>query len=104
MVKSAWQSVKYPDANFVASGDVGRPFVDAIKGEAMLGRDVSRTEAMTEPALGHAVMQGTVKGVASYGIRGELLPGQLVEARLRRDEVFSEAEAECRRGGVSSRG
>ena len=93
MVKSAWQSVKYPDANFVASGDVGRPFVDAIKGEAMLGRDVSRTEAMTEPALGHAVMQGgvsTVVGVTSCEIHGQLLLVQL-------------AEVELGRGGVSSR-
>jgi hypothetical protein len=48
---------------------------------------------MAEPAPGHAVMQGGVSivvGVASCGIYGELLPGQLTEAELGRDEVFSQ--------------
>jgi hypothetical protein len=40
------------DVSVVASGDVERPFVDAIKDEATLGRDGSPPKAMDEPALG----------------------------------------------------
>jgi hypothetical protein len=42
-------------------------------------------EAMVLPVAGHAVMQGvvgTITKVASCGICGELLPGQLAEAEL----------------------
>jgi hypothetical protein len=49
-------------------------------------------EALVEPTLGHAVVQrgvNIVVGVASYGIRGELLLGQLVDAKLGRGGVFS---------------
>jgi hypothetical protein len=63
----------------------------------MLGRDGSLFEAMVEPALGHAVVQGTVEGVASCG-------GQLAEAELGRGGVLSEAEADFGRGRVPSRG
>jgi hypothetical protein len=41
-------------------------------------------EALVEPASGHTVVR-----VASFGIRGELLLGQLVEAELGQDVVFS---------------
>ena len=50
-------------------------------------------EDMVGPALGHVVAQGvvrTVVGVTSYVIHGELLPWQLAEAELGRDEVFSQ--------------
>jgi hypothetical protein len=64
-------------------------------------------EALVEPASGHAVVQGGVSivvGVATYGIHGELLPGQLAEAELGRSGVFFEVKADFGRGGVPSRG
>jgi hypothetical protein len=51
-------------------------------------------EALVEPASGHAIVQGgvnTVAGVASCGIREELLPGHLVEAELGRGGAFSQS-------------
>jgi hypothetical protein len=70
MAKGDGQSVKYPVVSSVASGDVGRPFVDATKAATTLGRDGSPPKAMVEPPLGRAVVQGTIEGVASCGIRG----------------------------------
>jgi hypothetical protein len=49
-------------------------------------------EALAEPASGRADVQGGVNivvGVASCGIRGEWLPGQLGEAELGRGGVLS---------------
>jgi hypothetical protein len=76
------------DVSFVASSDVGRAFINTIKAEATLERDRSLPEAMVEPALGLAVVQGTIEGVAFCRIHGE----QLAETELGRDEVCSEAE------------
>jgi hypothetical protein len=58
------------DVSSAASSDIGCPFVDTIKAEAILGQGGSLTEAMVEPALGTAVVQGTVDGVAFCGIHG----------------------------------
>jgi hypothetical protein len=93
MVKSPWQYV-----SSVASDDVGRFFVGTIEAEAMLGRGGSLPEAVAEPALGLAVVQDTVKGVAFCGIRR----GQVAE--VGRGGVCFEAEAGLGRGVVSSRG
>jgi hypothetical protein len=56
------------------SGDVKRPFVGIIKAEATLGRGVILPEAVVEPALWLAAVQGTVEEVAFYGIRGGCWP------------------------------
>jgi hypothetical protein len=66
----------------------------------MLGQGGSLPEVMAELALGLAAMQDTVEGVAFYGIRG----GQVAEAELGRGRVCFEAEANLKRGIVSSRG
>jgi hypothetical protein len=60
------------DVSFVASGDVGRLFVDTIKVEAILGRDGSLPEAIAEPTrdLGLVVMYRTIEGVGFYVICG----------------------------------
>jgi hypothetical protein len=62
------------DISSVASGDVGCHFVDTIKAEATFGQDRSLTETMAKPALGLAVVQGTVEGVSFYGILGGRWP------------------------------
>jgi hypothetical protein len=49
---------------------LGCPFVDTINNEATLGRGESLPEAMAELALGLTVVQGTIEGVGTYGIRG----------------------------------
>jgi hypothetical protein len=62
-------------------------------------------KALVKPASGHAVIQGgvsTVVGVASYRIRGELLPRQLVKAEVERGVVFSKVEADLKQGRVPS--
>jgi hypothetical protein len=58
----------------------------------MLGRGGSLPKAMAEPASGLAVVQGTVEGVAFFGIR----EGQL--AKLGRGRVCFEAKADFGRG------
>jgi hypothetical protein len=58
------------DVSSAASSDIRRPFVDIIKGEGILGQGESLTEAMVEPALGLAVVQGTFDGVDFCRIRG----------------------------------
>jgi hypothetical protein len=77
------------DVNSATSGDIRHPFVDTIKAEAMLGRGGSLPEAMAKPALGLAVMQGTIEGVAFCGIRG----GLLSEAELGQGRACFEAKA-----------
>jgi hypothetical protein len=82
--RSGWSSGKYGkkllaisrlfDVSSASSGDVGCPFVDTIKAENTLGRGRCLPKAMVEPALGLAVMQGTIEGVAFCRICGGRWP------------------------------